>query len=75
MPRQSGKKRARRSEKRGEPDLTALDPRWTGMPAMDSITGVKKARVGGKDYLILDTKETDADDNSKAPGKKRSRKQ
>jgi hypothetical protein len=41
------------------PRVESLDPLRTGMPALDSITGVKEFRKGEKVYRLIQTNEVD----------------
>ena len=75
MPRSSGKKKARTTGKSDTPASPPLNPLRTGMPALDSITGVKEVRIGKKVYHIVETNEMDAYDKPQAPKNKRRRKQ
>ena len=62
MPRSSGKKRAARRRPDDAQMIPPLNPLRTGMPAPDSITGVKQIKRGGKVYRIIKTNETDSYD-------------
>ena len=42
------------------PASPPLDPLRTGMPALDSITGVEECRKGKKVFSIIHTNEVDA---------------
>ena len=42
-----------------KPETTSLDPLRTGMPALDSITGIKEFRKGDKVYRLIETNEVD----------------
>lgn len=58
MPRAKGKKISRSSTKKRK--LTpSLNPMRTGMPALDSITGVDEYRKGKQVYRIIHTNEID----------------
>lgn len=49
-----------------------LDPLRRGMPAQDSITGVKEMKQGGKVYRIIKTSEVDEyEEPLKGRGKRR----
>lgn len=55
-------KKKRKSETAAPPDdsvLATLNPMRTGMPALDSITGVKEVGKGKKVYRIIKTTEVD----------------
>jgi hypothetical protein len=73
MPRSASKKR-KRAEKGGgsqvSPPLNALR---RGMPAQDSITGVKEMKRAGKVYRIIKTTEIDEYEQppTKGRGKRR----
>lgn len=41
------------------PGVESLDPLRTGMPAIDSITGVEEFRKGEKVYRLIQTNEVD----------------
>lgn len=71
MPRSSSKKRARTTRKSDAPVIPPVNPLRTGMPALDSITGVDEVKVGGKVYRIIETNEMDAYDKPEPPKKKR----
>jgi len=64
---------ARSSKKRklsgGSKPQPPLDPMRRGMPAQDSIVGVKEMTRGGKTFRIIKTSEMDEYD--RAPKKKR----
>ena len=62
MPRSSGKKRTSTPPPNGAPLSPPLNPLRTGMPAQDSITGIKQVRRGGKVYRIIKTNEMDSYD-------------
>ena len=73
MPRSSGKKRTDTPPPNDAALSPPLNPLRTGMPAQDSITGVKQIRRGGKVYRIIKTNETDSYDDPVQPKGKRSR--
>lgn len=89
MPRSAGKKRGRtpqpppqeKEEKDAPPHIPPsldppLNPLRTGMPAMESITGVEEFRKGKKLYRIIHTNEIDEYEKPEAaPKRKRKRKQ
>ncbi len=56
------KKRSGRSQR-----LPPLDPMRPGMPAQDSIVGVKEMKREGKTFRIIKT--TEMDDYDRPPGK------
>ena len=64
---------ARSSKKKklsdGSQPLPPLDPMRSGMPAQDSIVGVKEMTRGGKTFRIIKTSEMDEYDRT--PKKKR----
>ena len=75
MPRSSGKKKnSAPPAPKDAPLSPPLDPLRTGMPAMDSIIGVKEIRKGKKVYRLIDTNEMDEYER-KPPQAKRRRKQ
>lgn len=64
----AGKAKARKAKKKRKPDavvspreekIASLDPLRTGMPALDSITGIKEITTGKKVYRIIQTNEVD----------------
>ena len=82
MPRPSGKKRSSRSSSSTPPAPPEdaplnppLDPFRTGMPARDSIIGVKEFKKGKKVYRIIETNEIDEYEEQTPPPGKRRRKQ
>lgn len=52
-------KKSRRSPSKSEDPKLALNPRRTGMPALDSITGVDEYGTGKQRYRIIHTNEVD----------------
>jgi hypothetical protein len=78
VPRSSAKK------KKGAAPTTAppkdaplnppLNPLRAGMPAMDSIIGVKEIRKGKKLYRIIETNEVDEYERTPPKGKRRPKK-
>ena len=46
-------------ESQNEPAIASLNPLRTGMPALDSITGVQEFRKGDKVYRLIETNEVD----------------
>jgi hypothetical protein len=75
MPRSSGKKRGSNKPSKDAPISPPLNPLRAGMPALDSITGVKEFRKGKKVYRIIETNEMDGYDEPEPPQGKRRRKQ
>jgi hypothetical protein len=73
MPRAKRKKRTSTSAAKNAPTSPALDPLRTGMPALDSIVGIKELRKGKKVYRLILTNEVDEYEQvpSKATRKKR----
>ena len=47
------------AESQEESAIGSLDPLRTGMPALDSITGVKEFHKGDKVYRLIETNEVD----------------
>jgi hypothetical protein len=74
MPRSSGKKRSSKSTSKDAPLRRSLNPLRAGMPALDSITGVKEFRKGKKVYRIIETNEMDEYDEPEPPKLKGNRK-
>jgi hypothetical protein len=70
MPRSSDKKKKRDGTGGGDKVSPPLDPLRRGMPAPDSITGVKEMKRGGKVFRIIKTSERDEYDPP-AKGKRR----
>ena len=62
----SGKRRAGKA-----PASPPLDPLRTGMPALDSITGVEGFGKGKKTFQIIHTNEVDAYEKPPAKAKRR----
>ncbi|HEY0005743.1 MAG TPA: hypothetical protein VGB17_13115 [Pyrinomonadaceae bacterium] len=60
MPGPTGKKRKRASKPKDATASQRLNPLRAGMPAQDSIEGVKQMERDGKVYRIIKTNETDA---------------
>ncbi len=54
-----------------EPANTSLDPLRTGMPSLDSITGVKEFRKGDKVYRLIETNEVDEYEELPKPKRKK----
>ena len=59
MPRAKRKKSTSTSKAKDAPASPPLDPMRTGMPALDSIVGVKELRKGKKVYRLILTNEVD----------------
>jgi len=69
MPRSASKKK-KPARKGGASQLRPpLNPLRTGMPAQDSITGVKEMKRGGKVYRIIKTAEVDEYDQPPRKGR------
>ena len=66
MPRTKDKKKTTDGGQRGAQALPPLDPLRPGMPAPDSITGVKEVERDGQVFRIIKTNETDAYDEPAA---------
>jgi hypothetical protein len=67
-------KKKRKPDTAVRPDESAtasLDPLRTGMPALDSITGVKEFRKGKKVYRIIKTDEVDEYETPPKSGRKK----
>ncbi|MCA1592623.1 MAG: hypothetical protein LC754_08245 [Acidobacteria bacterium] len=73
MPPSSRKKKSSAGPTDDTPASQPLNPLRTGMPALDSITGVKEFRKGKKVYRIIETSEMDEYDKPAPPKGKRSR--
>lgn len=73
MPRPKTKKKA--VSPRTNNPLAELDPLRAGMPALDSITAVKKIERGGKGIRIIKTTEIDSYDEPPLKKGRRKRKQ
>jgi hypothetical protein len=73
MPRSSGKKRrgAAPAAPKDAPASPPLNPLRAGMPAMDSIIGVKEIWKGKKVYRIIETNEMDEYEREPPKGKHR----
>jgi hypothetical protein len=74
MPRSAGKKKRSDAAPKDAPLSPPLNPLRAGMPALDSITGVKEFRKGKKVYRIIETNEMDEYDKPEPSKAKRSRK-
>ena len=62
MPRPKDKKKTKTAGPRGARALPPIDPLRRGMPALDSITGVKEVERDGHVFRIIKTNETDSYD-------------
>jgi hypothetical protein len=76
----AAKAKASKRKKKVEPDATvppdesviaSLDPLRTGMPAIDSITGVEEFRKGKKVRRIIKTNEIDEYEKPPTSGRKK----
>ena len=72
MPRSSKKKKGARPGG-GSKVSPPLDPLRRGMPAQDSIIGVKDMKRGGKVYRIIKTNEIDEYEQPPAKGRRKQR--
>lgn len=73
MPRSASKKK-KPARKGGVSQVRPpLDPLRTGMPAQDSITGVKEMKRGGTIYRIIKTAEVDEYEQPPKRGRGKSR--
>ena len=71
MPGSSGKKKKGATASGGSKKVPPLDPLRRGMPAQDSITGVKEMKRAGKVFRIIKTTEVDEYEEALAkPGRK-----
>ncbi len=59
MPRAKRQQRTRTLRAKDTPASPPFDQLRTGMPALDSIVGVKELRKGKKAYRLIITKEVD----------------
>lgn len=74
MPRSPAKKKkgaALPAPPKDAPLSPPLNPLRAGMPAMDSIIGVKEVRKGKKVYRIIETSEMDEYERTPPKGKRR----
>jgi hypothetical protein len=71
MPRSSGKKKSSALQPKDAPLSPPLNPLRTGMPAMDSIIGVKEVGKGKKVYRLIETNEMDEYERTPPKGKRR----
>lgn len=62
MPRPKDSRKTKTPGPRGARMLPPIDPLRRGMPAPDSITGVKQVERDGKVFRIIKTSETDSYD-------------
>jgi hypothetical protein len=69
MGRSSSKKKKRAKGSGGSTKSPPLNPLRRGMPALDSITGVKEMKRGGKMFRIIKT--TEIDEYEEPPAKDR----
>lgn len=67
----SQKKQSRKTKLRAPGPNKPLDPLRAGMPALDSITGVKEMKRAGTVFRIIKTNERDAYDTPARPKSKR----
>jgi hypothetical protein len=67
MARAKGKKKEAARDDDDAPDVSDLNLQRAGMPAPDSITGVRQMERGGKVYRIIKTREVDAYEESPKP--------
>ena len=72
MPRAKRKKTTSPSPAKDPRTSLPLDPLRTGMPALDSITGVKEFRQANKVYRLIQTNEVD--EYERLPSKTRRKK-
>ena len=66
MPRPKDRRKTKTAGPRGAGRLPPSDPLRPGMPAPDSITGVKEVERDGKVFRIIKTSETDSYDDEPA---------
>lgn len=59
MPQRPQKRKKKRSSAKGKAPSVAVESLQTGMPALDSITGVQEIRHGKSVYRIIHTNEID----------------
>jgi hypothetical protein len=71
MPRAKTKKPRKPTARKKPPDTLPLNPLRTGMPALDSITGVEEFRKGKQVYRIIHTNEVDEYEETKTPGRRK----
>lgn len=69
----SGAKGGKKKGGREAADASALNPRRAGMPAPDSVKGVREIVRGGKVYRIIETDETDEYEEPAKQGRARTR--
>lgn len=70
MPKQPKKKSTRKRKRETSDVMPPLDPMRIGMPAQDSIVGVREMKRGGKVFRILKTDEIDEYEATRKPRKK-----
>jgi hypothetical protein len=70
--RQSASKKKKKASGESQ-KVPPLDPLRTGMPAQDSITGVKEMKRGGKVFRIIKTTEIDEYEEPPAKGRRKPR--
>lgn len=63
--------KAAAAESQEESAIGSLDPLRTGMPALDSITGVKEFHKGDKVYRLIETNEVDEYEEPPKPKRKK----
>ena len=73
MPRAKRKKRTSTTLRKMLRPRLALDPMRTGMPALDSIVGVKELRKGKKVYRLIVTNEVDEYEQARPKIKRKKR--
>lgn len=74
MPRTKGKQKTVAKPARGDAQATPpLDQQRAGMPAPDSVTGVRQIERGGKVYRIIRTDEMDEYEEPPKPKRGRAR--
>ena len=71
MPRSVSKKKGRIKTGGGSQVSPPLNPLRRGMPAPDSIIGVKEMKRGGKVFRIIKTAEIDEYEQPPAKGRKK----
>ncbi|MCM3872923.1 MAG: hypothetical protein ND895_19760 [Pyrinomonadaceae bacterium] len=73
MPRSSSKKKKGAKASGGSQTSPPLDPLRRGMPAQDSILGVKEMKRGGQVYRVIRTTEIDEYEEPPAKGERKQR--
>lgn len=71
MRRLASKKKKGAKAGGGSQKSPPLDPFRRGMPALDSITGVKEMKRGGKVFRIIKTDEVDEYEEPPAKGRRK----